>query len=198
MKVLGVTGGTGSGKTVVCRILKDQGGRVIDADKITRKLQEPGEVVYDEIRDHFGPEIIASDGSIDRKKLGGIVFTNKEERAVLNKIVHTRVAQEIKRRVAKYRDMGDISFCVLDVPIPIEEGFFDTADCVWAVIANNDLRTARIMKRMGITEQEAEARIASQLSNREYEDIADVTILNESNIDELVKLVKFELKRFLA
>ena len=169
MKVLGVTGGTCSGKTVVCRILKDQGGKIIDADKITRKLQEPVEIVYDEIRDHFGPEIIAPDGSIDRKKLGNIVFNDKAERAVLNKIVHTRVSQEIKRRVAKYRDQGDIPFCVLDVPIPIEEGFFDTADCVWAVIANNDIRVERLMKRMDLSEAEAEARIAAQLSNREYE-----------------------------
>ncbi len=198
MKVLGVTGGTGTGKTVVCRILKDEGGKIIDADKITRKLQEPGEVVYDEIRDHFGPGITAPDGTIDRRKLGSIIFTDRAERAALNKIVHARVAQEIKRRVAAYRDAGNIPFCVLDVPIPIEEGFFDTADCVWAVIANNDIRISRLIKRMGITEREAEERIAAQLSNREYEDIADVAILNESTVDDLVKLVKFELKRFLA
>ena len=71
------------------------------------------------------------------------------------------------------------------MPLPIEEGFFDTANCIWAVVANNDLRVARLVKRMGITEKEAEARISAQMTNREYEDIADVTILNEGDVFEL-------------
>ncbi|MBO5147428.1 MAG: dephospho-CoA kinase [Clostridia bacterium] len=198
MRVLGVTGGTGCGKTVVCRILKEQGGKIIDADKITRKLQEPGEVVYDEIRDHFGEEIIQPDGTIDRKKLGAIVFSDVAQRRALNTIVHSRVSQEIKRRIAKYEEEGNVPFVVLDVPLPIEEGFFDTANCIWAVVANDDLRVARLVKRMGITEAEAEARISVQMSNREYEDIADVTILNEGDVFELKSLVLYELKRFLA
>ena len=189
MRVLGVTGGTGCGKTVVCRILKEQGGKIIDADKITRKLQEPGEVVYDEIRDHFGEEIIQPDGTIDRKKLGAIVFSDVAQRRALNTIVHSRVSQEIKRRIAKYEEERNVPFVVLDVPIPIEEGFFDTANCIWAVVANDDLRVARLVKRMGITEAEAEARISVQMSNREYEDIADVTILNEGDVFELKSLV---------
>ena len=198
MRVLGVTGGTGCGKSVVCRILKEQGGKIIDADKITRKLQEPGEVVYDEIRDFFGSEIILPEGGIDRKKLGAIVFSDIAKRRVLNDIVHSRVSQEIKRRIAKYEEEGNIPFVVLDVPLPIEEGFFDTANCIWAVVANNDLRVARLVKRMGITEKEAEARISAQMTNREYEDIADVTILNEGDVFELKNLVLYELKRFLA
>ncbi|MFR1518414.1 MAG: dephospho-CoA kinase [Clostridia bacterium] len=198
MKILGVTGGSGSGKTVVCRILKEQGGKIIDADKITRKLQEPGQPVYEEIKAHFGTDILAQDGTIDRKKLGGIIFTDREERAVLNRIVHTRVSQEIKKRIEAYREQGGVPFAVLDVPIPVEEGFFDTADCIWAVVANDDLRIARLMRRMQISAAEAERRIAAQMSNREYEEIADVTILNESGVEELKKLVLFELKRFLA
>lgn len=198
MKVLGVTGGTGSGKTVVCRMLKEQGGKIIDADKITRKLQEPGQTVYNEIKAAFGTDVIAPDGTIDRKKLGAIVFTDRRQRGILNGIVHTRVSQEIKERIKKYREQGDVPFAVLDVPIPVEEGFFDTADCIWAVVANDDLRIARLMGRMGISEEEAALRISAQMTNREYEAIADVTILNEAGTEELKKLVLFELKRFLA
>ena len=80
----------------------------------------------------------------------------------------------------------------------MEEGFFDTADCIWAVVANDDLRIARLMGRMGISEEEAALRISAQMTNREYEAIADVTILNEAGTEELKKLVLFELKRFLA
>ncbi len=198
MKVLGVTGGSGSGKTVVCRILKEQGGKIIDADKITRKLQEPGQPVYNEIKEYFGNDIIAADGAIDRRKLGKIIFAEREQRSVLNRIVHTRVSQEIKKRIETYWKQGDVPFAVLDVPIPVEEGFFDTADCIWAVVANDDLRIARLMKRMEIPEEEAQRRIAAQMTNREYEEIADVTILNETSVEELKKLVLFELKRFLA
>ncbi len=198
MKILGVTGGTGCGKTVVCRILKEQGGKIIDADKITRRLQEPGEAVYEEIKQHFGEEIILPDGNIDRKKLGAIIFSDKTQRGILNNIVHTRVSTEIKKRIEKYEAQGDVPFVVLDVPIPVEEGFFDTANCIWAVIANNDIRISRIMKRMGITESEAEARVNAQMSNREYEDIADVAIVNEGSVEELKQLVLFELKRFMA
>ena len=198
MKVLGVTGGSGSGKTVVCRILKEQGGKIIDADKITRKLQEPGQPVYNEIKEYFGNDIIAAEGAIDRRKLGKIIFAEREQRSVLNRIVHTRVSQEIKKRIETYWKQGDVPFVVLDVPIPVEEGFFDTADCIWAVVANDDLRIARLMKRMEISEEEAQRRIAAQMTNREYEEIADVTILNETSVEELKKLVLFELKRFLA
>ncbi len=198
MKVLGVTGGSGTGKTVVCRILKEQGGKIIDADLITRKLQEKGQPVYQEIMEYFGTDILTEDGEIDRKKLGAIVFSDRSCRAALNQIVHTRVSAQIKERVEKYREQGDVPFAVLDVPIPIEEGFFDISDCVWAVVANDDIRIARLQKRMGISEEEAARRIAAQLSNREYEEIADVTILNESDTEDLKKLVLFELKRFLA
>ena len=198
MKVLGVTGGTGTGKTVVCRILKEQGGKIIDADLITRKLQEKGQPVYQEITEYFGKDILTETGEIDRQKLGAIVFSDRGHRAALNQIVHTRVSAQIKERVEKYREQGDVPFVVLDVPIPIEEGFFDISDCVWAVVANDDIRIARLQKRMGISEEEAARRIAAQLSNREYEEIADVTILNESDTEELKKLVLFELKRFLA
>lgn len=198
MRVLGVTGGTGTGKTVVCRILKEQGGKVIDADKITRRLQEKGQPAYNEIRNYFGDEILTEEGELDRRKLGRIVFENRDKLAVLNKIVHTKVSEEIKKRIAAYKEQGDIPFAVLDVPIPVEEGFFDTADCIWAVVANDDIRVSRLMRRMNISEEEAETRISAQMSNREYEDIADVTIPNESDIGELKKLVLFELKRFQA
>jgi dephospho-CoA kinase len=102
----------------------------------------------------------------------------------------------MKALVEKARN-ENYKFAVLDVPIPIEDGFFDTADCVWAVVANDDLRTERIMSRSGISEKEAQLRIAAQLSNREYGELADVIIDNEGDREELEKLVLYELERFL-
>lgn len=200
MKILGVTGGSGTGKSSVCTILREEGGKIIDADKITRKLQQKGGVAYDEIVEVFTEEILLSDGEIDRKKLGDIVFGNPASLRKLNSIVHKHVTKEIKRRIAKYMadDTGKYRFIVLDVPIPIEEGFFDTVDYVWAVVANNDLRVERLVQRMGITEEEAEKRISAQMSNREYEELADCTIENEEDIFRLRSLVLYELQRFLA
>ncbi len=197
MKILGVTGGSGTGKTVVCRILKEQGGKIIDADVVSKKLQQKGQPVYDAIVAHFGEGVVGEDGELDRKALGSIVFNDKAQMQALNGIVHQHVAAEMKRRVEGYREQGDIPFVVLDVPIPIETGFFDTCNTVWAVVANDDLRISRLMKRMMISEAEAAKRIGAQMSNREYSDLADCTIENEGNVEDLKKLVLFELRRFL-
>lgn len=197
MKILGVTGGSGTGKTVVCRILKEQGGKIIDADVVSKKLQQKGQPVFEAIVAHFGEDVVGADGELDRKVLGAIVFNNRAEMQVLNGIVHKHVAAEMKRRVEGYREQGDIPFVVLDVPIPIEEGFFDTCNTVWAVVANDDLRISRLMKRMMISEAEAVKRIGAQMSNREYSELADCTIENEGNVEDLKKLVLFELRRFL-
>ncbi len=195
MKILGVTGGSGTGKSVVCRMLKDQGAKVIDADKIAAKVQRSGTPCFAEIVACFGQDMVDSDGELNRKKLASVVFSDPAKLRQLNGLVHGYVSREIKRRVEFYRNAGE-QLVVLDVPVPVEDGFFDTADNVWAVVANNDLRVERLMKRMGISEEEAERRIAAQLTNREYEELADVTILNESGVSDLKKLVLYELRRF--
>lgn len=195
MRILGVTGGTGTGKSVVCRILKDQGAKVIDADKISAKVQKAGTPCFAAIVETFGEEMVGEDGELNRKKLADLVFSDPAALRKLNRLVHGAVAAEIKRRVAFYQDAEE-TLVVLDVPVPIEEGFFDTAEQVWAVVANNDLRVERLQKRMGISEAEAERRIGAQISNREYEELADVTIENEGSVSELKNLVLYELRRF--
>ena len=195
MKILGVTGGTGTGKSTVAKILGANGAKIIDADRIAHMLQKKGTAAFDEIIEYFGEGILDTDGEINRRILGALVFNDQNALAALNEIVHRHVALEMKRLVKKYREEG-VSLAVLDVPIPIENGFFDTAECVWAVVANDDLRIERIMQRSGLSEKEAASRIGSQLSNREYSELADVTIDNEGTFEELEKLVLYELRRF--
>lgn len=196
MRVLGVTGGTGTGKSTVCAILAEQGGAVIDADRIANSMQKRGSPAFAKIVAHFGEGILLPDGELNRTLLAGIVFAKHEELRILNGIVHRYVSAEMKACVRQAREENR-RFAVLDVPIPIEDGFFDTADCIWAVAANDDLRIRRIMARSGISEKEAQLRIASQLSNREYSELADVVIDNEGSLEELKKLVLYELERFL-
>ena len=198
LKVLGVTGGTATGKSVVCRMLRDKGGKVIDADLIAKKSEMCGGSSYEEIIARFGVGILDDEREIDRKMLGDIVFGDPEALRDLNAIVHKHVAAEIKRRVQEYRESDDesIKFIVLDVPIPIEDGFFDTCDYIWAVTANDDIRVARLMRRMNITEDAAAIRIAAQWTDREYAEIADCELVNEGSVDDLKKLVDYEYRRF--
>ena len=198
LKVLGVTGGTGTGKSVVCRMLRDKGGKVIDADLIAKKSEMCGGSSYEEIIARFGVGILDDEREIDRKMLGDIVFGDPDALRDLNAIVHKHVSAEIKRRVKEYRESDDesIKFIVLDVPIPIEDGFFDTCDYIWAVTANDDIRVSRLMRRMNITEDAAAIRIAAQWTNREYAEIADCELVNEGSVDDLKKLVDFEYRRF--
>ena len=195
MKILGVTGGTGTGKSTVCKILQQQGAKIIDADRIANALQKRGTVAFDEIIEYFGEGILDTDGELNRRILGALVFNDMNALKALNAIVHKHVSIEMKKRVEEYRKEG-AELVVLDVPIPIEDGFFDTADLVWAVVANDDLRIERLQARNGLSESEAVARIGSQLSNSEYSELADVTIDNEGSYEDLKQLVLYELRRF--
>ncbi len=195
MRVLGITGGSGTGKSMVASILRKKGCEVIDADAISRELQRKGTQVFKDIVAYFGDRVVdQKTGELDRRLLGSIVFSDDTARLKINDIVHTAVAVEIKRRLELLETRG-AKYAVLDVPVPVETGFFDVSDVVWAVCANDDLRVERLVKRSGITEEEAEMRIAAQLSNREYSELADVTIDNEGSGEDLEKLVMYEFER---
>ena len=190
MRIIGVTGGCGTGKSTVSAMLEKRGGHIIDADKLTRELQQPGGAAYREIVTWLGTDFLLQDGQLNRRKIAGLIFENKEALRRLNSIVHGKVAEEIKLRISRIEEKSDEGFIVLDVPLPVERGFLDTADVIWAVVANDDLRAERLMSRMGISENEAMARIHNQITNREYEEIADVVIENEKGIEELERQVE--------
>jgi len=196
LRILGVTGGTGTGKSEVCRILEKNGGKIIDADKLVHQLESKGQPAYNELVEYFGNVILGDDGEINRKILSDIVFTNRKELIRINAIVHKFVSEEIEKLLDKYRTDNE-KFVVLDVPIPVEKGFLDTVDRIWAVVANDDLRISRLKQRSGLSTSEAEKRIGMQMSNREYEELADTVIINEEDIDKLTKIVEFELEKFL-
>lgn len=189
LKIIGVTGGCGTGKSTVAKMLEERGGHVIDADAITKELQKKGAVCYMKIKEWLGEDYLLPDGELDRKKIAELVFSDSEARKKINQIVHTEVAKEIKKKVSELQKNEKEGFIVLDVPIPVEKGFLDTADVVWSVISNSDLRVERLVARMGISEEDAEARINSQPSNSEYEAIADRVLENEEDLEYLKKQV---------
>lgn len=189
MRVIGVTGGCGTGKSTVSELLEKRGGHIIDADQITKLLQQPGGGAYEEIVKWLGNDFLLQDGRLNRRKIAELIFGDRDALRRLNSIVHGKVAEEIKLRISRIEELETEGFIVLDVPLPIEHGFLDTADVIWAVVANDDLRVERLMTRMGISENEALARINNQMTNRQYEEIADVVIENEKGLEELERQV---------
>lgn len=187
--VLGVTGGIGSGKSTVSHILEELGAVIIDADVISRQVVMPGEKALERLTEEFGKDILDDWGQLRRKMLADEVFTDNEKLRILNSIVHKYVAQRIKDNVEEQlsKKTGVI---VIDAPIPIKVGFLDLCDQVWTVSVSMELRIERVMKRNGMTYEEAVSRINSQISDEEYIRIADTVIYNDKDIFNLKKEVK--------
>lgn len=187
---IGVTGGIGTGKSTVSAILEELGAILLDADMISRQVVEPNERAYLEVVKTFGEKVLNKDKTLDRKKLAEIVFTSDDKRKLLEDIIHKEVIRVIKEKITLYHEYGYNGTIVLDVPIPVEDGFLDTVDKVWVVVSDNKIRLSRIIKRGGITAEDAQNRINSQLSQDNYMKLADVVIENNGNLIQLREKVK--------
>ncbi|HPU41404.1 dephospho-CoA kinase [Acetivibrio clariflavus] len=182
MRIIGVTGGIGSGKSTVSKILASFGAQVIDADVLARQIVQKGQKALEEIVNYFGEAVLDSEGNLDRKKLSGIVFKDKKKLEALNRITHNYIAEKIIEEIKKIKEDETV---VVDAPIPIEHGFIDVVDEIWTVIADKEVRIKRVMERSGLTYNEVEDRINSQLSDEFYLSISDRVIVNNGSIEEL-------------
>lgn len=185
MTVIGVTGGIGSGKSTVSRILCDLGAKIVDADRIAREVVRKGENALLEIVDYFGAGILNADSDLDRKRLAAEVFDNPEKLKVLNDITHKYVAERIIELVELLKNKYGAELIVVDVPIPVEHGFVDVVDAIWVVTADMELRASRVMERSGLSYEDVVKRMRMQMSDDEYARIADELIINNSTFEEL-------------
>lgn len=188
MKIIGITGGIGSGKSTVANILQNFGAKVIDADRISREVTEKGQPALKEIVDYFGEEVLNKDGDLDRKKLGEIVFKDNEKLKILNDITHKYIIERIRQHLDKFK-AENVRVVVLDVPLPVKHGFLDIVDEVWVVVAKKETRVKRIIERNGFSYKEAISRINAQQSDEDYLKIADEVIQNDGTTEDLVKYV---------
>ncbi len=184
MLTIGITGGIGSGKSTVVKILAEYGARVIFADELAKTVMEPSMPAYERIVAHFGTSILDDDKRIDSKKLGEIVFGNKQELLVLNKITHGIVAEKILEILRGYRK-EQVKLAVVEAIVPVRHGFLDAVDTVWVVVASEPVRVQRIMKRNNFSQEEALARIRMQMPDEEYKSIANQIIYNDGTVDKL-------------
>lgn len=186
MKVIGLTGGSGTGKSFVSEYLVQKEMYIIDADKIAHSILEKGQPAYYEVIEIFGDTILDGNKNIIRKKIGDIVFNNKELLEKHTKCTHKHIVAEIKRLI-KENINRDFKAIIIDAPLLVEAGLHKEADEVWAVYADISIRIERIMKRDNITFEMAQSRINSQMSWQELKKYADVIITNNGSIEELKK-----------
>jgi len=187
-RVIGLTGGIGSGKSTVSRFLADLGAVIIDADKIGHEVYRPDTGTWRKLVKTFGSGILATDNTIDRKKLGAIVFGDETELKRLNAIIHPQITEIIKKRIADYRRQG-VSVVVVDAPVLFEANAKNLVEEVWVVVSNEANVIKRAIARTSLPEEQIRSRIRSQLSNEERIKRAQVVIHNDGTAEDLQKKV---------
>jgi dephospho-CoA kinase len=187
MLKVGLTGGIGAGKSEVSRLLVECGAVLIDADRIAREVVAPGTPGLAAVVEAFGEEILAEDGSLDRPRLGSIVFADPAKLAILNSIVHPLVgarSRELEEAAA------EDAVVVHDVPLLTENGLAPMYDVVIVVDAAPETQLDRLVRRRGMTEEDARARMAAQASREQRREVADIVIDNDVPLEELERRVK--------
>jgi dephospho-CoA kinase len=188
--IVGLTGGWATGKTLVAEEFKRLGAYLVDADEIAREITRPGTPAYREIAREFGGKIIKPDGTIDRKALGRIVFSDPARLKRLNEITHPRIIHEMEVLIEELKKEHPGEVIVVDAPLLIEVGLDKKMDKVVVVYADEVTQIERIMKREGISREEAKRRIGAQLPTKNKAGLADFVIDGNGGVDETVKAVK--------
>lgn len=194
--LIGLTGGIGTGKSLVSKYLLEKGLKVIDLDLIARKVVEKGEPGYYAILEFFGTEIIDKFENIDRKKLGEIVFGDENMLRKLNSITHPLINSEMKNQISRYQELEEkIIFC--DIPLLFEGNLESYFDEIWVVYAERETQIKRVMERDKISLNQAILRIDSQMDIEEKKEAGDRVIHNTGTEEETYSQVYQLIKSFL-
>lgn len=193
MTVLGLTGGTGCGKSTAAAYLQEKGARIIDADAISRALMQPGTAMLSEVAAHF-EGVLQPNGSLDRKKLASLVFHDEKLLAKLNSITHAYIIKEIEAALSA----SSAPLTVIDAPLLFEAGLDRLCDVTLCVLADTETRTARIMSRDGLTQEEAAARIQAQKSDAYYKNRCHYTLCNNQGPEALKEALDAVLKEIVC
>lgn len=199
MLVLGLTGGIASGKSTVSRILARLGAEIIDLDELVHELERPGSQCFEQIVNAFGRQFLKPDGSLDRRKLGRVVFGNLQALARLNAIVHPAVIDLVKEKIeARRRSANPPQVLVIDAPLLIEAGMVPLVDTVWVVKVDESTQMERLIARDHLSLTEALNRIRAQMPLEEKIKYADVIIDNSGSMEDTERQVRENLAKHLG
>lgn len=190
--IIGLTGGIACGKSTVSRMLAARGAHIIDADKIAREVVLPGKPALQQIVETFGSQCLHEDGTLNRKYLGSIVFHDEAARKKLEAITHPAIRQEMMRQIAYWEEADPQGLTVADIPLLYESGWdkrYAFSDIV-VVYAPRSVQLERLMKRDGLSEEEAVARLNAQMPIEQKRKLADVVIDNSGSLEETERQVE--------
>ena len=196
--LIGLTGGIASGKSIVAEMFQNLGAHIIDADRIGREIMIPGTDAYERVVNAFGREILKDDLTIDRKKLGGIVFENPEKLRLLNECTHPFIFREMARQVEKIRENNPDALIIVDVPLLIETNIQNIFDKIIVVYSDETAQMKRLNERDGLSDTEARKRISSQMPLTEKIKYADFVIYNDEGLENTRKQVEEISKKLSA
>lgn len=178
---IGLTGGIACGKSTVAEMLEKRGAIIIDADVIAREVVGPGKPALKQLVQHFGSEVLLPDGTLNRKKLGSIVFSDENKRKELNSILHPAIRAEMFSRMEHYEHAQPDKLVVVDVPLLYESGLSPMFEKVMVVYVPSEVQLERLMNRDGLNRLEAENRIRAQMPIEEKKRLADIVIDNSGS-----------------
>lgn len=181
MKIIGLTGGIGTGKSTVSAYLAQKGCKIIDADLISHQMTEAGSPCLAEIKAAFGEDVFLRDGNLDRKKVGRLVFADATKKKTLEQIITRRVIEKTLRILQDCRAQQE-DLVVLDAPLLFECGMQRYTDETWLVVCRTETRLRRIAARDGLAEEDIQKRIANQMSTEQKEKLADYIIDNSRDL----------------
>ena len=192
-RIVGITGGIASGKSTVTEFLRQQGYQVIDADQVVHELQEPGGRLYQALLSAFGSAILREDGRLDRPKLGAMIFGNPQLLEQSSQIQNQIIREELAGRRDMLAETEDIFF--MDLPLLFELQYEDWFDQIWLVDVTEETQLSRLMTRNALSQEEAEKRIAAQLSLQEKRKRSDVLIDNNGSLEETRQQIRNALQK---
>ncbi|MBE6784514.1 MAG: dephospho-CoA kinase [Ruminococcaceae bacterium] len=193
MLVLGLTGKTGAGKSMVCSLLKEKGCYIIDADKVAREILEVGSPVIEKLKETFGEDVVKYNGEVDRKILAKKAFSSREETEKLNAITHPVIREKIADEIETAK-IEEYTVCIVDAAALLESSVRLDCGKIAVVFAPNDVRLKRIIERDNLSVSDAKRRMDAQMPDEFYLERADIIIINDNVTDfdsEFEKLMKF-------
>ena len=189
MKIIGVTGGVGAGKSTILDYLEKQyGAKVILADLVGHEVMEPGQEAYAQVIKAFGQEVVAPDGTIDRKKLGTIVFADEKKRMILNHIIHPAVLQEILHRLQEAK-LAKLPVAVVEAALFLEENYDAFCDETWYIYTDENVRRQRLKESRGYSDERIDQIFRSQKTHEEFQQRCQFMIDNNGREEETFRQI---------